>query len=157
MSARKPRSHLYAYERELLLERGLTQPTHMVFVHGFMLPSQTLSQMCCTWSNFPKCSCLFAISPSCKARTLLATSGARVLVSGHDHGPSVDSVEGFGGDGRAVGTDGSTDGHEEAAMVSPNSQSIATRRTRKLLRIPSCIVPGYVAFHWVLGRSAQCW
>jgi hypothetical protein len=50
-----------------------------------------------------------------RSLVLLVATRARVLVlPRQDHGSTVDPVEGFGGDGRALGADGSTDGHEEA-------------------------------------------
>lgn len=88
---------------------------------------------------------------------LLVAVGSSEL-SLQKYGPAIDFVKGLGDDGRAVGSDGGANGHEEAVTVNPRHDTVTDSMPTQMWRqTPSYTAPTCVAFHWAPGRSARCW
>jgi hypothetical protein len=86
------------------------RPSRMLYVHVFI----SCSVGCCTGlspSRLP-CSSLSTLRP-CLVLLVARVAQTRVLAL-EDDGSSVDPVECLGGNGRALGSDRGTNGHEEA-------------------------------------------
>ena len=71
----------------------------------------------------------------------------------------MNAAEGLGSHGRAICSDGGTDGHEEALSLVRNVMWFCDLRghTQKSPQIPSCTVLVFVAFHLAPGHSELCW
>jgi len=101
--------------------------------------------------------CSLGPVPLLTASALLFAVGSRELARQY-HGSVVNLIKGCGDNGRAIGSNGGANGHEEPVAVNQRHRAATeSMPTQMWPQILACTALRCAAFHWAQGRSAQCW